>query len=123
MTKREYVSMRGKVIDLELLKKMNELVPAVGNAKLNARGDEIGPGGKIVRKREDIIKDYYKNNPNRVMQETTTKPEKKQQAETAVPTASVPIEEKNVVEDEEWIEDSTGNFVKKEKSGRKPKQE
>ena len=57
MAKKEYVSMSGKVVDLELLKKVNELVPAVGNAKVNARGDELGPGGKIVRKREDIIKD------------------------------------------------------------------
>jgi hypothetical protein len=26
---------------------------AVGNAKVNARGDKIGPGGKIIQKREE----------------------------------------------------------------------
>jgi hypothetical protein len=31
--------------------------------KVNARGDELGAGGKIVRTREQILQDYYKNNP------------------------------------------------------------
>jgi hypothetical protein len=37
----------------------NEMMPAVGNAKMNARGDELGPGGVVVRKREDIVNDHY----------------------------------------------------------------
>ena len=32
----------------------NELTPAVGNAKVNARGDKLGPGGKIIAKREQL---------------------------------------------------------------------
>ena len=31
----------------------NELLPAVGNAKVNARGDKLGPGGKIIQRREE----------------------------------------------------------------------
>jgi len=57
-----YKSMQGKVVDMEKLRNMNETSLAVGNAKVNARGDEIGPGGKIMRKREDIQDDYYKGN-------------------------------------------------------------
>ena len=57
-----YKSMQGKTIDMDLLIKKNELTPAVGNAKVNARGDELGPGGKIVKKREDILKDFYADN-------------------------------------------------------------
>lgn len=64
-----YVSMRGKQIDMEKLGLMNELTPAVGNVKVNARGDELGPGGKIVRTREEILKDYYKDNPRAVEEE------------------------------------------------------
>lgn len=56
--------MQGKVIDLEKLMRQNELTPAVGNMKVNARGDEIGQGGKIVKKREDIVAEYYADNPN-----------------------------------------------------------
>lgn len=58
-----YTSMQGKEIDMEKLTLRNELTPAVGNLKVNARGDELGPGGKIVRTREQILQDYYKNNP------------------------------------------------------------
>ena len=39
--------MQGKTVDMDLLRQKNELTPAVGNAKVNARGDELGSGGKI----------------------------------------------------------------------------
>lgn len=69
MTKRVYRSMQGKIVDMELLASRNELAPAIGNVRVNARGDELGPGGKIVRKREDIMAEYYNNNPNAVSEE------------------------------------------------------
>tara|TARA_B100002019_G_scaffold237983_1_gene212940 strand:- start:249 stop:473 length:225 start_codon:yes stop_codon:yes gene_type:complete len=62
-------SMRGKEIDMEKLNLKNELLPAVGNAKVNARGDELGKGGKIVRTREEVLQDYYKDNPRAVQEE------------------------------------------------------
>ena len=57
-----YKSMQGKQIDMDLLRQRNELTPAVGNAKVNARGDELGPGGKIIKKREDVLRDFYEDN-------------------------------------------------------------
>ena len=57
--KKIYRTANGKMIDMDLLRQRNELTPAVGNARVNARGDELGPGGKIVRSREDILKDFY----------------------------------------------------------------
>ena len=63
-------TMQGKIIDLEKLANQNELMPAVGNCKVNARGDELGPGGKIVRRREDIVAAYYENNPNAASNKT-----------------------------------------------------
>lgn len=65
--------MQGKMLDMELLAQANELAPAIGNARVNARGDELGPGGKIIRKREDIIAEYYENNPNAVPEEQPAK--------------------------------------------------
>lgn len=59
----KYRSMQGKEVDMEKLMSQNELMPAIGNMKVNARGDELGPGGKIVRKREDIVAEYYEDNP------------------------------------------------------------
>lgn len=58
-----YTSLRGKEIDMERLSLQHETIPAVGNVRVNARGDELGPGGKIVRTREQVLQDYYKNNP------------------------------------------------------------
>ena len=52
--------MQGREVDMEKLRTMNENTVAVGNAKMNARGDELGPGGKIVRRREEIQDKYYK---------------------------------------------------------------
>jgi hypothetical protein len=56
-------TMQGKEIDMGKLMRQNELMPAIGNMKVNARGDELGPGGTIVRKREDIVAEYYEKNP------------------------------------------------------------
>jgi hypothetical protein len=68
-----YTSVRGKEVDMEKLSLRNETEIAVGNAKLNARGDEIGPGGKIVKTREQILQDYYNNNPRAVQEEVLTR--------------------------------------------------
>jgi len=54
-----YKTMQGKTIDMDALGARNETMPAVGNVRMNARGDELGPGGVIIRKREDIVNDHY----------------------------------------------------------------
>jgi hypothetical protein len=120
--KKPHTTMRGKTIDMDLLRKKNELTPAVGNARVNARGDELGPGGKIVRKREDIVKEYYESNPNAVKTDAGTQP-----TVTPPTVQSAPVEEKpkpatktttkkNNSKDElaeDWEEDEDGNFTKK----------
>jgi hypothetical protein len=72
-----YTSVRGKEIDMEKLSLVHEKTPAVGNMRVNARGDEIGTGGKIIRTREQILQDYYKNNPGAVNEEIATRGNKK----------------------------------------------
>ena len=64
-----YQSIRGKTVDMEKLSLMHEAEPAVGNVRVNARGDELGPGGKIVRTREQVLQDYYNNNPKALKEE------------------------------------------------------
>jgi hypothetical protein len=64
-----YRSMQGKEIDLDKLRMRNEMTIAVGNARVNARGDELGPGGKIIKKREEVMNEYYSSNPNAVKEE------------------------------------------------------
>ena len=71
-----HMSMRGKPVDMERLNLQNELIPAVGNVKVNARGDELGPGGKIVKTREEILQDYYSTNPRAVKEDTEIRKKK-----------------------------------------------
>ena len=99
--KKTYKTANGKQIDLDLLIARNELTPAVSNVRVNARGDELGQGGKIVRKREDMLKDYY-NQSKRMTEETVVKP----QTESTV--------------EDEWEEDDTGDFIEKPKTTRRP---
>lgn len=58
-----YRSMQGKEVDMNKLINQNEMTVAVGNVKVNARGDELGPGGKIIRKREEVIAESEKSVP------------------------------------------------------------
>ena len=75
---RVYTSLRGKKIDMEQLSLKHETIPAVGNMKVNARGDHLGPGGKIVKTREEILKDYYAKNPRAIKEEIVDRKGKKQ---------------------------------------------
>ncbi len=65
--------MRGKEVDMEKMGLRFEKTPAVGNMKVNARGDEIGEGGKVVRTREQVLQDYYAQNPNALREEVATR--------------------------------------------------
>ena len=56
-----YRSMQGKEVDMNKLINQNEMTVAVSNVRVNARGDELGPGGKIIKKREDVLKEYYQD--------------------------------------------------------------
>lgn len=52
-------TMQGKELDLDKLRTRYENTLAVGNARMNARGDELGPGGKVIKKREEDSNEYY----------------------------------------------------------------
>jgi len=97
-----YKTMQGKSIDMDLLRQKNELTPAVGNARVNARGDELGPGGKIIRTREQILADHRAENPGVTDELPVAKDEQ-------VEPSPDPLE----VTNEDWVEDDDGNFVQK----------
>jgi hypothetical protein len=81
-----YKTMQGANVDMEKLMSQNELMPAIGNVKVNARGDELGPGGKIIRKREDVMAEYYENNPK--AQKDQTDPVKTKEAASTQSTTT-----------------------------------
>jgi len=108
-----YKTANGKSVDLDLLISRNELTPAVGNARVNARGDELGPGGKIVRKREDVLKDYY-NQTNAVLDEPVIREVSRINDDVAVVKKERTVAKKPIAT--QWEEDELGNFIKKGKS-------
>jgi len=62
MSKRVYTTANGKRINIDAIVSQNEESIAIGNMRVNARGDELGPGGRIERPREKVMADYYKLN-------------------------------------------------------------
>jgi len=121
--RKQYRTMQGVNIDMDLLRQRNELTPAVGNVRVNARGDELGPGGKIIKKREEVLRDYYAENveptefeqpaskpavvedtaPAVEVEESTTRTTKTRAGKTKAETRT----------EDEWVEDADGNFVKR----------
>jgi len=70
--KRMYKSMQGRMIDIEKLRSANESVQAVGNMNVNAKGDVLGAGGKVVTPKEQVIKKYYEQ-PKGMVSDTPIK--------------------------------------------------
>lgn len=55
------ITSNGRELDMEALKLKNEKTVALGNMKVNARGDELDPvNGEVSRTRTEKMRDYYK---------------------------------------------------------------
>lgn len=61
MTREVYKSANGKIVDMGALRLQNENVRAVGNMKVNARGDAVDDNNNVIRKKnEQVTKQYQK---------------------------------------------------------------
>jgi hypothetical protein len=54
-----YKTARGKMVDIDKVKLANENTIAVGNMKINARGDKLGAGGQVIAGRNQIMDQIY----------------------------------------------------------------
>jgi hypothetical protein len=59
-------TMKGKTLDMAPIMARNQHTVAIGNDNMNARGDILGPGGKIIKRREEVMQDYHNKNPQAV---------------------------------------------------------
>ena len=59
MTKDIYKSSRGKSVDMGALRLKNEKERAVGNMKVNARGDAVDDKNQPVQSRPQHVHDQY----------------------------------------------------------------
>ena len=71
MSKEIYRSANGKIVDMGALRLKNEKVRAIGNMKVNARGDEIDDRGRVIRKKTEQVNNQYQR------QVKTTQPSSK----------------------------------------------
>ena len=117
-----YKTAQGRSIDFEKIRLQNELTPAIGNMRVNARGDQLGPGGKIVKNRDEVLRDYYDEHPQAAPDEQATieQPVEKvtEPVQTKAQKKSVENAKKaKAVEasdaEDDWVEDADGNFVKR----------
>ena len=84
-----YRTMQGRMVDIEKLRGANENVQAVGNMKVNARGDVLGPGGTIVKPKEKVMKEYYETPKGRAQDNPRVKTPRPRMPQPATPKAQV----------------------------------
>ena len=96
--KRTYKTAQGQLIDLDALRLANEDAIAVGNMRVNARGDELGPGGDVAKGRNQVMNEYYQiqADPIETMMQQQNQGVNTQEEPMAPPvhTAAAPSEEK-----------------------------
>ena len=137
-------SMRGVEIDLAKLMARQEKNITVGNTNSNARGDQLGRGGRIVKSADELAREHYNRNdpkavvhggikvdeeiPNVPVQEVekpkddwvepipTPTPAAIPQpipAETSPEPTPPPAPKPQPSQEEDpWVEDKDGNFVR-----------
>ena len=54
-----HVSYRGATIDMDSMRRENEKVPAIGNMKVNARGDQIS-NGMVTKTADQIARERHR---------------------------------------------------------------
>ncbi len=64
MTSKVYKTAQGKTVDMGRLALQNENVRAVGNMKVNARGDIVDDMNRVISKKTDQVQKQYNNQTN-----------------------------------------------------------
>lgn len=54
-----HVTYRGVTIDMDSMRRENEKVPAIGNMKVNAKGDQIN-GGKVTKTADQLARENHR---------------------------------------------------------------
>jgi hypothetical protein len=64
MTSKVYKTAQGKTVDMGRLALQNENVRAVGNMKVNARGDLVDDMNRVVSKKTEQVQKQYNHQIN-----------------------------------------------------------
>ena len=110
----------GKDLDMEALMVENEEVIAVGNTRMNARGDTLDAKGKVVQTVQETAAAYYRENPNAVITQSTKEElgvtqQSTLRSDQLHPNASASKQEfDDWVDPENSVETPTGKVTKEE---------
>ena len=66
-------SNRGQEVDMQGLVLANETTVAVGNMKVNARGDQVNSAGDVVKTKTEQAQAYYQSNPKAAVKTVSIK--------------------------------------------------
>lgn len=106
---KKHTSYRGQKIDMEMLKFQHQHSVAIGNANMNARGDIIGRGGTVVKKREELLAER-----ERELQKPDISPE--HQSHSMAPAMGDPMDFADTGFDDSQFENTpTGETIEPEK--------
>ena len=56
----KHTSYRGTTIDMDTMRRENELVPAIGNNRVNARGDKLAHGGAVAKSADQLARENHR---------------------------------------------------------------
>lgn len=61
MSQIKTLSMKGKPVDFAYYMETNAEQPALGNALMNARGDQLDKQGRVVKTRAEMAQEYHRS--------------------------------------------------------------
>ena len=73
MKKNVVRTMKGKEIDMTAFVAANANVVALGNARMNARGDIVDRSGNVLKSRDVVVQEYYNTASKTVSQSVSLK--------------------------------------------------
>lgn len=88
---------RGVIVDMDQVRLANEDTIAIGNAKTNARGDQLGSGGKVVKTKAQVMQEYHNLNTDIVEHDEPVGTSSKSQSAQVLVQGIEDVEENKVV--------------------------
>ena len=86
----KHITSKGKVIDMESVIAQQGDSIAIGNMRVNARGDLLGPGGEVIKTADERAREFYKNADSSVDENVSVKSTQPVSGDISVPGGPAP---------------------------------
>jgi hypothetical protein len=109
MTNKIYKSAMGKAVDMGALILQNEQVRAVGNMKVNARGDVIDSANRVIDRKTNQAQRQYRKQTSGPAPTNTVEARRQQAAQKAAQEAKLKEQFPDLPEDDEDITETAAD--------------